>query len=136
MINNAYFAFLSDPPEQRTAEFVRESVETGCDSSIRGLGDHRRNASCQSCSVRHDCRAIADFPGAAANGQPLWIDGSQAPELLLGQLPKASTFISSPLPPGNHIIKWTATWDLRSADLSANITYKVKVLTGVSGQQQ
>jgi hypothetical protein len=41
-----------------------------------------------------------------------------------------------PLPAGNHIIKWTATYPRTGGPLSQNITYKLKVLKGVPGQRQ
>ena len=63
---------------------------------------------------------------------------SQAPELLLSPAAHKGfyLYLEPLLPPGNHIIKWTATWDCTGGPFSQNITYKLKVLKGVSGQQQ
>jgi hypothetical protein len=63
---------------------------------------------------------------------------SQAPELLLSPAAHKGFYLYlKPLPPGNHIIKWTATWDCipeLGGTLSENITYNLEVLSGVSGQ--
>jgi hypothetical protein len=68
----------------------------------------------------------------------LGLTESQAPELLLSPAAHKGFYLYlEPLPPGNHIIKWTATWDCTfGGPFSENITYKLKVLKGVSGQQQ
>jgi hypothetical protein len=68
----------------------------------------------------------------------LGLTASQAPELLLSPAAHQGFYLYlEPPPAGNHIIKWTATWDCipeLGGTLRENITYKLNVLKGVSGQ--
>jgi hypothetical protein len=139
VINNAYFAFLSDPPEQRTAEFVRTTAETGCDSSsIRGL-----SVTIDGTRVAKPARFVTTaeqsplFQAQLSTDNIFGLTEGQVPELLLSPAAHKGFYLYlKPLPPGNHIIKWTATWDCTfgTGTFSENITYELKVLRGVSGQ--
>jgi hypothetical protein len=140
VINNVYFAFLSDPPEQRTAEFVRTTAETGCDSSsIRGI-----SVTIDGTRVAEPARFVTTaeqsplFQAQLPTDNIFGFTEGQVPELLLSPAAHKGFYLYlKPLPPGNHIIKWTATWDCTfGGPFGENITYKLKVLTGVSGQQQ
>lgn len=139
VINNAFFAFLSDPPEQRTAEFVRAQAEAGCDSdSIRSL------------SITIDRVAIArpERFVTFAEDSPLFqarlptdnIVGATAadiPQLLLSPSAHKGFYIYlRPLAPGRHTVAWTATWDCTFSlkPLSENISYTLDVLSGVTGE--
>jgi hypothetical protein len=146
VINNAYFGFINDPPETRTAEFVRATVENGCDSkSIRNL------------SVMIDGRAIArparfvttadqsplfqaQLPtdnvfGAIAAEDPANPNALVIQDLLLSPSAHKGFYLYlEPLRPGSHTIEWTATWDCSFGAFSENIKYNLTVLTGVAGE--
>ena len=106
MINNAYFAFLSDPPEQRTAEFVRERAETGCKSStIRGL-----SVTIDGTRVANPARFVTTaeqspiFQAQLPTDNLFGLTESQAPELLLSPAAHKGFYLYlKPLPPGTTI---------------------------------
>jgi hypothetical protein len=145
LINSAWFAFLNDPPGERTAEFVRNKAEVGCDAnSIRNL------------SVTIDGVPVArpDRYLTAADQSPLFqaqlptdnifgLTEDDAKELLLSPSAHQGFYLYlKPLPVGEHTIAWTATWDCNFDDTpesepqSENITYNLKVLSGVTGLEE
>ena len=141
VINVAWFAFLNDPAEERTAEFVRAKAEAACDSnSIRDL------------SVTIDGKAVARAHKflTFAKDSPLFqaqlptdnIFGATTADILKLLLSpsahKGFYLYVRPLAPGRHTIEWTATWDCDFGNglqpFSENVSYTLNVLRGVSGQ--
>jgi hypothetical protein len=142
VINNAYFAFLNDAPDTRTAEFVRTMAESSCDSnSIRNL------------SVAIDGAPVAKLAKfvTTAEQSPLFqaqlptdnifaLDSSVAEKLMLSPAAHKGFYLYiAPLPAGSHTIKWKATWDCDFGggleEQSENVMYKLNILKGVSGQE-
>ncbi len=115
-------------------------AETGCDSSsIRGI-----SVTIDGTRVAEPARFVTTaeqsplFQAQLPTDNIFGFTEGQVPELLLSPAAHKGFYLYlKPLPPGNHIIKWTATWDCTfGGPFGENITYKLKVLTGVSGQQQ
>ena len=141
VINVTYFGFLSDPPETRTADFVRTSAEESCDNStIRDL------------SVTIDGKPLANPARfvTSADQSPIFqaqlptdniIGATEAdiPQLLLSPAAHKGFYVYvKPFASGEHTIEWTATWDCNFEPFmfSENIVYHLNVLTGVSGEVQ
>ena len=140
-INVAWFAFLSDPPEERTGEFVRAKAEAACDSnSIGGL------------SVKIDGTAVARtgqfvtfakdsplFQAQLPSDNIFGATPTDIPELLLSPSAHKGFYLYlRPLAPGSHTISWTATWDCDFGNgpitFSERVSYTLNVLSGVSGE--
>jgi hypothetical protein len=144
VINNAYFSFLNDPPETRTADFVRTQAENGCDSnSIRDL-----SVTIDGVEVARPARFVTSADQSPIFQAQLPTDnvfGLQdtdenaslyAEELVLspGAHQGFYIYLKKPLAPGDHTIEWTATWDCFGEPFSENMKYNLNVLSGVSGQ--
>jgi hypothetical protein len=141
VINVAWFAFLSDPPEERTGEFVRAKAEAACDSnSIGGL------------SVKIDGTAVARpaqfvtfakdsplFQAQLPSDNIFGATPTDIPELLLSPSAHKGFYLYlRPLAPGSHTISWTATWDCDFGNgpitFSERVSYTLNVLSGVSNE--
>jgi hypothetical protein len=141
LINNVWLGFLSDPPEQRSAGFVRQAAENACDSaSVRDL------------SVKIDGRTLSRPERFLTTGEQspvfqiqlptdniLGATADDVPRLLLSPSAHKGYYLYlHPLHLGAHTIEWTATWDctfggVQSA-FSEIVKYNLKVLPGVPGQ--
>jgi hypothetical protein len=143
IINAAYFAFLNDPPETRTAAAIRAAADASCDTStISNLSvtiDGRPVARPDQfvTSVEQSPLFQAQLPtdniyGAVAVGDP-------ETELVIQDLVlspaahKGFYIFVEPLTPGNHTIEWTATWECSWGPMSENMRYELNVLSGVAG---
>jgi hypothetical protein len=142
VINAAYFAFPSDPPDERTAESVRSTAQGLCDrNSIRDV------------SVTID--------GVEVSSPVEYYTSAEQSPIFQVQLPTDNPFISGtplmlspsahqgfyiyvkPLEPGQHTVEWTATWDCDfdadgefESTSSETIFYYLTVLTGVANEVQ
>jgi hypothetical protein len=140
VINNAYFAFINDqPPETRTADFVRMEAETGCDTnSIRNLSvtiDGEPVARPERFVTSADQSPI--FQARLPTDNVFGLTEDIVPELLLSPAAHKGFYVYlKPLPTGNHTLAWTATWncDFGPGVFNQNVTYNLNVLSGVSGQ--
>lgn len=126
LINSLYGAFLNDPPETRTEEFVREVARCTEPAVI---------------SVSIDGRPVAKptrfFTGLALAASPLFniqlppdnllgADATQIPELVLSPSAEQGYYLFiSPLPPGPHVIAWTASGC--APDFAQDVTYHITV---------
>lgn len=138
VINAGYFGFLNDPPETRTAEYVR-SATNFCDSNtIQNL--------------------YVTIDGVPVNDPTQYYTSSDESPIFQIQLPTDNLFEATddwlpqlmlspsahqgfyiyvkPLDAGEHTIEWTATWDCDGSPNSENMKYNLNVLTGVSGEVQ
>ena len=126
LIDNAYFAFLNDPPEQRTDEFVRSQAECAQPAQISVSIDGRR--------VAHPQRF---FTGPSGSESPIFnvqlppenifgADETAIPELLLSPSAEQGYYLFLyPLSPGTHTIRWVASGC--TAGLFQDITYNLTV---------
>ena len=127
LINNFYGAFLSDEPETRTEEFVREAASCTEPAQI--------SVSIDDFKVRNPTRF---FTGPSGSQSPIFnvqlppgnlpgLDETQAPELLLSPSAEQGYYLFvRPLAPGNHTIRWISSGCL--PELSQDITYHLTVL--------
>jgi len=110
LINNAYFAFLSDPPEQRTEKYVRSQAKCTEPAQISVSIDGSR--------VAHPERF---FTGPSGSESPIFnvqmppenffgLDEAKAPELLLSPSAEQGYYLFLyPLSPGTHTLRWVAS---------------------------
>jgi hypothetical protein len=127
LINNFYGAFLNDPPETRTEEFVREAGSCTEPAQI---------------SVRIDGftipRPLRFFTGASGSQSPIFnvqlppgnlfgADEITVPELVLSPSAEQGYYLFvRPLSRGTHTIRWTASGCTPGG--SQDITYHLKVV--------
>jgi hypothetical protein len=126
LINNLYGAFLNDPPETRTEEFVRAAGSCTEPAAI---------------SVRIDGWQVPQptrfFTGASGSQSPLFniqlppgnlfgVDETIVPELVLSPSAEQGYYLFvRPLSPGTHTIRWTASGC--SPGFSQDVTYNLTV---------
>jgi hypothetical protein len=126
LIDNAYFAFLSDPSDQRTEKFVRSQAECTQPAQI--------SASIDGSKVAHPQRF---FTGPSGSESPIFnvqlppgnifgADEATIPELLLSPSAEQGYYLFLyPLSPGKHTIRWVASGCI--AGLFQDITYNLTV---------
>lgn len=127
LINTGWFAFLNDPPEERTEEFIRENSK--CPDPVTAL------------SLVIDGFAVPKpdrfFTGEEGNLSPFFnvqlppgnvfgVDETFLPELVLSPAAEEGYYaFVRPLPPGEHIIQIVAEGCFLG--FSQNITYYLTV---------
>jgi hypothetical protein len=126
LINNLYGAFLSDPPETRTEEFVREATSCTEPAQI--------SASIDDFKVRNPTRF---FTGPSGSQSPIFnvqlppgnlfgVDESVVPELVLSPSAEQGYYLFvRPLSPGTHTIRWLSSGCVPG--LSQDITYYLTI---------
>ena len=120
LINDSYFAFQSDPPDQRTYEYVRSrSLCQGppktvvIDTKIDGV------------TVKNETRYYEQSPFFDV---PLPVDnafgltGNDHDRLLSPSADSGYYLFLRPLEPGDHKIEWTAQWNCGSQNIHYDIT--------------
>jgi hypothetical protein len=128
LINNVYGAFLNDPPETRTEEYVRDQAKCTAPARI---------------SLRIDGfnipKALLTFTGASGSQSPIFNvqlppgnvvgDEKTIPELVLSPSAEQGYYVFLyPLRPGHHTIKWTSSGC--TPGNSQDITYHLNVVGG------
>jgi hypothetical protein len=123
LITNFYGAFLNDPPETRTEQFVREIV------------------SCQSAAVSAEINGVAVqnplqyfeqsplFDVQLPENNVLGLGEDAIPQLLLSPSVDAGYYLFlRPLPPGEYNIHWEASLlSCPGGDFFQNVTYDITV---------
>jgi hypothetical protein len=127
LVNDGAFAFLSDPPEQRTEQFLRATA--ACDAT----------------------RVTAEIDGVPVNDPEQYFEQSplfeiqlptdnvfgrtesDAPQLLLSPSVDSGYYLFlRPLAPGEHSIKWSA----QCGAIEQNFTYIITVIPAGQGRRQ
>jgi len=128
LINNFYGAWLNDPPETRTEEYVRAFVACKVPAQISVWIDDFK--------VPHP---LHYFTGESGSLSPifnvqlppgnLWTDDTSViPELLMSPSAEQGYYLFvRPLHPGHHTIRWVAT-GCYSQGIPQNITYHLTVV--------
>lgn len=110
LINNFYGAFLSDPPDQRTEEYIRK--QASCTEPVQ------ISVSIDGFQVPRPTRF---FTGASGSQSPLFnvqlppgnlfgVDETVVPELVLSPSAEEGYYLFvQPLSPGSHTIHWVAS---------------------------
>jgi hypothetical protein len=126
LIDNAYFAFSSDPPDQRTEEFVRSKADCTLPAQISVSIDGSKVV-----------RPQRFFTGASGSESPIFnvqlpsgnifgADETTIPELLLSQSAEQGYYLFLyPLSPDKHTIRWVASGCV--PNLFQDITYNLTV---------
>src|SRR5262245_1947382 len=122
MINNFYCAFLNDPPETRTEEFIR--------AQVAGISAATVSASIDGVPVQNpgsffEESALFDVQLPADN--IFGVGPDVVPELLLSPCADAGFYLFvNPLPPGPH----TITFQGSLGEFSSDVTYNLTVVPG------
>jgi hypothetical protein len=127
MINAFYGAFLTDPPDQRTEQFLRAQVS--CTPA-------QLTASIDQVPVKNPAQYFEKSPlfEVKLPEDNLFGVGSDViPELLLSpSVDQGYYLLLTPLSPGQHTLSWTAAWTCPFGDFKENVTYHLTVTPGVS----
>jgi len=127
LINTAYFAFLNDPPETRTEEYVRAagscSVPAEISVTIDGFNIPRPTQFFTGGSGSQSPIFNVQLPPGNVFGD----DGTGIPELVLSPSAEQGYYLFvQPLRPGTHTIRWTASGC--GSGWSQDITYNLTVV--------
>jgi hypothetical protein len=131
VINLAYLAFLNDPPETRTLEFLRAQL-AGCDSTSIHDVSVKIDGVAVARPLRYETSAEESplFEVQLPTDNPFGLTPEVAERLLLSpSIHKGWYLYVKPLTPGSHRIEWTATWNCGSED----VAYNLNVLATVPG---
>ncbi|GKT10766.1 hypothetical protein [Desulforhabdus sp. TSK] len=137
LINNAYFAFLGDPPEQRTEEYARDQARCTQDATISvlidGLEVRTPTAYFTGVSGSQSPLFNVQMPLGIAQGGPgnifesLGYKIKQIPEWFLSPSAEQGYYLFfDPLPAGSHTIAWTASGCTSGA--TQHVIYNLNVL--------
>ena len=110
LINNAYFAFLSDPPEQRTEKYVRSQAKCTEPAQISVSIDGSKVAGPQRFFTAPSGSESPIFNVQLPPGNIFGADETTIPELLLSPSAEQGYYLFLyPLSPGKHTIRWVAS---------------------------
>jgi hypothetical protein len=122
LINAFYGAFLNDPPETRTEEFVRAQVE--CSDAVL-------SAAIDGIEVNNPLQYFEESPLFEVQLPEDNVFGASEddiPELLLSPSVDAGYYLFlQPLPPGEHTIHWEASQSCPFGDVTQEVTYHITV---------
>jgi hypothetical protein len=126
MINAFYGAFLNDPPAQRTEEFLREQV--ACDELTELF------AVIDGVEVNDPFQYFEQSPlfdVQLPEDNVFGVGPDVIPELRLSpSVDQGYYLFLAPLPPGEHVIYWTASWTCPFGDFTEEVTYNLTVSPG------
>jgi hypothetical protein len=122
MFNSFYCAFLNDPPETRTEEFIRAQVAGAAGATVSASID---GVPVQNPGSFFEESALFDVQLPADN--IFGVGPDVVPELLLSPCADAGFYLLvNPLPPGPH----TLTFQGSLGDISVDVTYNLTVVAG------
>lgn len=133
LINNVYVAFLNDPPETRTEDYVR--AHASCTEPVK------ISASIDGLTVFNPTQFFTGPSGSQSPffnaqmppGNVFGADETVVPELVLSPSAEQGYYLFvRPLPPGSHTIHWIASGC--TAGNIQDITYHLKIVDGHSHQ--
>jgi hypothetical protein len=134
LINAFYGAFLDDPPETRTEEFLRAQVE--CHDVVL-------SAAIDGSEVNNPLQYFEESPlfdVELPEDNVFGVGEDDIPELLLSPSVDAGYYLFlQPLPPGEHTIHWEASQscpldDDFTQDFTQEVTYHITVKPGRVGK--
>jgi hypothetical protein len=137
LINNSYFAFLGDPPEQRTEEYVRDQARCTQGATISvwvdGLEVSNPTVFFTGSSGSQSPLFNVQMPSGTEQGGPGNVFESfgykikQIPEWFLSPSAEQGYYLFfNPLPAGYHTIEWTASGC--TTDWTQHVIYNLNVL--------
>jgi hypothetical protein len=134
LINNFYGAFLSDPPETRTEEFVRETAACTEDAEIAVRINGIPIPNPQAFFTGRSVTAPSLFNIQLPPGNLLGADETIVPELALSPSAEQGYYLFvNPLPVGNHRIRWTAS-GCTTGNVQ-DITYDLTIVANGNGSR-
>jgi hypothetical protein len=138
VLTSGYFGFINDPPEQRTAEYVRSATNTCNSNTVQNLSVVIDGMPVKSPTKYYTSSAQSPiFQIQLPTDNFLGVTADDVPELMLSPSAHQGFYIYiSPLPPGPHTIEWTGSWDCNGSATTENMKYNLNVLTGVTGEVQ
>ncbi len=126
LINAGFFAFLNDPPETRTEEYLRAQVDCSVPSVLE--------AEIDGIAVKNPFQYFEQSPLFDVQLPVDNIFGytpEQVPELLFSpSVDEGYYLFLQPLPLGEHEIHWKASWTCPFGDFSLDATYSITVRRG------
>jgi len=126
LINTGYGAFLNDPPEQRTEEFLRAQID--CEEPTELF------AEIDGVEVNDPFQYFEQSPlfdVQLPEDNIFGLGPDVIPELLLSpSVDQGYYLFLAPLPPGEHVIYWRATWTDPICESTQEITYVLTVSPG------
>ena len=126
LINNVYGAFLSDPPEQRTEQYVRNAAACTQPAQISVSVDGKKVEKPERYFTGDSGSQSPLFNVQLPPGNIFGFKPSQVPELVFSPSAEQGYYLFLyPLPPGKHTIHWVATGCTSGA--SQDITYNLTV---------
>jgi len=126
LINNASLAFLNDPPDQRTEQYVRSNAKCTQPAQITVSVDGRKILQPEQYFTGRWGSESPIFNVQLAPGNFVSDDQAVLPELLLSPGAEQGYYLFLyPLSPGKHTIKWVATGCTQGG--SQDITYNLTV---------
>lgn len=139
LVNYAYFAFLSDPPETRTLNALRDYL-SDCDmDSIRDVevivdGKLMQQREEKHSLIRYYGDDAEPFQIQLPTDNYFGFDSDAVPELMFSPSVQQGLYAYlRPMPPGPHTIHWTATWDCFGEPIIHDITYNLTIIPNVAG---
>ena len=131
-----YGAFLNDPPEQRTEEFIRGQVDCVEDAASRLVCS--LNSMAPQCKVSISSSRTRDlFTTCSCPKITFSVTEAQIPELLLSPSADAGFYLFlRPLPPGDYDLHWEASTDEcfnpdgSPLPVEQNVTYHLTIKPG------
>jgi len=122
LINAFSGAFLNDPPEMRTEEFLRAQVM--CQNAVV-------SAEINGVAVKNPLQYFEQSPlfdVQLPEDNIFGLDEDDAPELLLSPVVDAGYYLFlQPLPPGEHTLHWEASLSCPFGDFALEVTYHLTV---------
>jgi len=123
LLNAGYFAFLNDPPETRTEEFLRSQVQCTVPTNLAVEID---GVSVNNPLQYHEESPLFDVQLPEDN---LFGQGPDViPDLLLSpSVDQGYYLFLAPLSPGEHTIHWSGSWSCTFGDFAEDVTYTLTV---------
>jgi hypothetical protein len=127
LINNAFFAFLNDPPEQRTEEFLRAQV-----TCVEGTEFPVVEVDGKPVPTPHDyLEQSVVFKVILPEDNIFGVTEEQVPELtLFPSVDEGFYLFLNPLPPGSHTIHFQVKATGCGSEAVADVTYRLNVAPG------
>ena len=132
LINSFYGAFLNDSPETRTEEYIRQEVH--CETPTELV------AEIDGVEVKNPFQYVEQSPlfdVQLPEDNIFGVDESLVPQLLLSpSVDEGFYLFLPPLPPGEHVIHWSASWSCPYGDFTEDATYNLTVSPGSRGREK
>jgi hypothetical protein len=126
LINNAYFAFLNDPADQRTDQFVRSQAKCTQPAGIAVSVDGKKIAEPEQYFTGHSGSESPLFNVQLPPDNLISLTPADAPELLFSPSAEQGYYLFLyPLSPGNHTVRWVASGCTKNG--SQDVTYNLTV---------